>query len=152
MWCTYWSYFKELLLFSRTRRSTGWHGILHKARPATRLTTSWLMGPAGAHYKIYVFGEVRLRPSSAVRCFEAQSKKDLEATSQTPKVRYRKLRRPNVAKVFVLVLREKNKFQDRGSKIDFSNPASRRYFSFHPAIPPLWTFSSRSRLVKLKLL
>ena len=40
----------------------------------------------------------------------------------------------------------------RGSKIDFSNPASRHYFSFPLAIPPRWTFASRSRLVKPKLL
>ena len=40
----------------------------------------------------------------------------------------------------------------RGSKIHFSNPASRHYFSSHPTIPPQQTFASRSRLVKPKLL
>ena len=35
----------------------------------------------------------------------------------------------------------------RGSKIDFVNSLSRRNFSFHSAIPPQWTFSSRSRLL-----
>ena len=39
-----------------------------------------------------------------------------------------------------------------GSKIDFSNPASHRYFSSHPVTPLQWTFPSRFRLVKLKLL
>ena len=34
-----------------------------------------------------------------------------------------------------------------GSKIDFSNTASRHYFLFHPAIPPQQTFASRSRPV-----
>ena len=33
-----------------------------------------------------------------------------------------------------------------------SNPAFRRYFSMHPAIPPQWTVSSRSCRVKRRLL
>ena len=41
-----------------------------------------------------------------------------------------RLKRPDVAKAFVL--QEKNKFQDRGSKIDFSNPASCLFFYFTP--------------------
>ena len=39
-----------------------------------------------------------------------------------------------------------------GSKKNFSNPATRRYFSSHSVIPLQWTFPSRSRLVKPKLL
>ena len=64
-----------------------WHS--KKARTAARLTTSWLTGPASAHYKMYVFGEVRSLLSLAFCCFEAQAQKDWEATSQTSKVRYR---------------------------------------------------------------
>ena len=36
--------------------------------------------------------------------------------------------------------------------IGLSNPAFRRYFSMHPAIPPQWTVSSRSCWVKRRLL
>ena len=126
-----------------------WHS--KKARTAARLTTSWLTGPAGAHYKMYVFGEVRSLLSLAFCCFEAQAQKDWEATSQTSKVQYMQRGWNDLMLRKRLFFKKRTSFKTESPKKTFPilHPA---FFLFHPAIPPQWTFLCRSHVVKPKFL